>query len=193
MHLCSHAVRLLADNSRADLTKERLCRSPNVDSAVQMCLIKLSEILLKPQDEKVPKVRLRMPTNTTLFQPDLPTPALPKVKLTVGPVPEGPASPPKGMYTLKVGHRALSDGLHAMAESPRLVLKPKTVEQPFNLLASVKKTKAPRAPKLQKFQASGMDMTDYKACGKILKKLVALPISIPFRMAVDPIRDGAPD
>lgn len=70
------------------------------------------------------------------------------------------------------------------AESPRIVLKQK---QPFNLVENA------GTKKKQRFEASGMDMTDYKACRALLKKLVGMPVSQPFRVAVDPIRDGAPD
>lgn len=94
---------------------------------------------------------------------------------------------------MQLCHSRLLTVPHTSAESPRLVLKPKPTEQIFDLLSMGKKAKPPKTPKLQKFQAAGMDMTDYKVCGKILKKLVALPISIPFRVAVDPIRDLAPD
>lgn len=55
-----------------------------MDQQVKLCLLKLAEVILKPSEEPLPKLKFRMPTNTFVGDSQ-PSPAvsapLPKIKL----------------------------------------------------------------------------------------------------------------
>ncbi|MBW0488935.1 hypothetical protein O181_028650 [Austropuccinia psidii MF-1] len=161
---------------------------PSVDVDVQTCLLKISEVLFKPSDESVP---ICIPIEP--LQPlEIETPILPKIRipatLATIELPLPPAPLPKIILKDNQFHPP-NDDLDNVIPVPSV---PTSQEAPLRLIATLTKKSKP-GPKPKKFQASGMSIPDHKMCQNLLKKIASHPLSIPFRKAVDPIRDGAPN
>lgn len=129
----------------------------------------MCEVLIKPSEEPLPKIKLKMPsilrlsstTNPASSDLPLPTvgaPTLPKIKL-------GAIDSSRAETTGEVQS---------------------AVSQPIKLVLGNKKIK------LSKEQRSGMSLQDLKVCQNLLQKLTATKKADLFRRPVDPINDGAP-
>ncbi|EFP77426.2 uncharacterized protein PGTG_03382 [Puccinia graminis f. sp. tritici CRL 75-36-700-3] len=161
---------------------------PTVDTDVQTCLLKISEVLFKPSDESVP---VRIPEEK---QPpvEAPVPVATKIRIHAPSVPpiepsQSPAPLPK--IILKDHQQHLANDTDPGGSSPPRLPPP---DVPSKLAAAlIRKPKPP--PKPKKFQASGMTIPDHKMCQNLLKKLASNPLSQPFRKPVDPIRESAPN
>ncbi|KAA1114250.1 hypothetical protein PGT21_001821 [Puccinia graminis f. sp. tritici] len=161
---------------------------PTVDTDVQTCLLKISEVLFKPSDESVP---VRIPEEKQP-QVEAPVPVATKIRIHAPSVPpiepsQSPAPLPK--IILKDHQQHLANDTDPGGSSPPRLPPP---DVPSKLAAAlIRKPKPP--PKPKKFQASGMTIPDHKMCQNLLKKLASNPLSQPFRKPVDPIRESAPN
>jgi transcription initiation factor TFIID subunit 2 len=193
-------------------------RHPTVDTDVQTCLLKISEVLFKPSDESVP---VRIPEEK---QPvvEAPVPVATKIRIHAPSVPPIEPSQSPGLFLSSPGSHSVPRVLKFnpfvsfllflfSAPLPKIILKdhPQHLandtdlggsspprlpppDVPSKLAAAlIRKPKPP--PKPKKFQASGMTIPDHKMCQNLLKKLASNPLSQPFRKPVDPIRESAPN
>lgn len=143
--------------------------APTTHLEIRWCLLKLCEVLIKPSEEPLPKIKLKMPSALRLSSTT--TPASADLPLST----TGPAALPK----IKLGSVDVARP-EATAE-----LQP-AVSQPIKLVLGNKKIK------LSKEQRSGMSLQDLKVCQNLLQKLQATKKADLFRRPVDPINDGAP-
>ncbi|KAI7963119.1 hypothetical protein MJO28_001213 [Puccinia striiformis f. sp. tritici] len=183
---------LRAEVGRALILRECIMSvmlDPTVDTDVQTCLLKISEVLFKPSDESVP---IRIPEEKPIVV-DAPLPVSTKIRIHAPSVPlieppsQSPAPLPK--IILKDHNHLLVNDTNPGPSSPPPVPQ---AEGPSKLAAAlIRKPKPP--PKPKKFQANGMSIPDHKMCQNLLKKLASNPLSQPFRKPVDPIRESAPN
>ncbi|WAR57083.1 hypothetical protein PtB15_8B128 [Puccinia triticina] len=178
---------LRAEVGRAVILRECII-DPAVDTDVQTCLLKISEILFKPSDESVP---VRIPEEKRP-ESEAPMPVSTKIRIHA---PSAPAiepaqsAAPLPKIILKDHQHHLTNDTDPGASSPPA---PSAPDVPLKLAAALmRKPKPP--PKPKKFQASGMLIPDHKMCQNLLKKLARNQFSQPFRKPVDPIRDSAPN
>lgn len=162
---------------------------PHVDTDVQTCLLKLSEVLFKPSNESVPIGLLEEKPSIAPSS----TPTLPKIR-----IPASSAAVEPQVAQAPLPKIILKDNQHHPSNDPdnTVSLTPAppapTPEVPSQLAAAlIRKPRAP--PKPKKFQASGMTIPDHRMCQSLLKKLVNQPLSQPFLKPVDPIRENAPN
>ncbi|WAR52569.1 hypothetical protein PtB15_1B1012 [Puccinia triticina] len=182
---------LRAEVGRALILRECIMSvmlDPAVDTDVQTCLLKISEILFKPSDESVP---VRIPEEKRP-ESEAPMPVSTKIRIHA---PSAPAiepaqsAAPLPKIILKDHQHHLTNDTDPGASSPPA---PSAPDVPSKLAAAlIRKPKPP--PKPKKFQASGMSIPDHKMCQNLLKKLASNQLSQPFRKPVDPIRDSAPN
>lgn len=149
--------------------------APNVDIEIRWCLLKLCEVLIKPSEEPLPKIKLRMPVR-------LPSSAAPGNKAGS---PEVPLSASTGIPKIKFGGQEVLRR-DSLLESPGA--------GPLKLVLGNKKGQASSAngPKLLREQKGGMSMSDLKVSQNLMQKLTATKKADLFRRPVDPIRDMAP-
>ena len=150
-----------------------LFSSPNVDLEIRWCILKLCEVLIKPSEEPLPKLKIRMPANVLRLS-SLATPASPDVPLSV-------ATGTNILSKIRLG------GTEAVPRK-EITEVPATLSQSLKLVLGNKKNQ----PKLSREQKSGMSMQDLKVCQNLLQKISASKKADLFRRPVDPIRDGAP-
>jgi transcription initiation factor TFIID subunit 2 len=143
---------------------------------VRWCILKLCEVLIKPSEEPLPKLKIKMPANVLR----LPSAAAgtragsPDVPLSVA---TGQSILPK----IKLGGQDVSRSKEIAEAQAAPALK-------LVLGSGNKKTKQ------LKQQKSGMSMQDLKVCQNLMAKITASKNKKAdlFRRPVDPIRDGAP-
>ncbi|WAQ86369.1 hypothetical protein PtA15_7A95 [Puccinia triticina] len=179
---------LRAEVGRALILRECIMSvmlDPAVDTDVQTCLLKISEILFKPSDESVPvripeekrpKSEAPMPVSTKIW---IHAPSAPAIE------PAQSAAPlPK--IILKDHQHHLTNDTDPGASSPPA---PSAPDVPLKLAAaSIRKPKPP--PKPEKFQASGMSIPNNKMCHLLLSKC-RTSVEL-FNEPVDPVKYQIP-
>ncbi|KAI0718881.1 hypothetical protein C8T65DRAFT_569811 [Cerioporus squamosus] len=177
--------------------------SPDTDSEVRWCLIKLADLLIRGQEEQPPKVTIHLPPTPVV---EAPPPILP-VKLSTKPpraikaggppTPSTRASftlPPKLKLVPSSAQVDVSATPAPSAATPQAATYKRGGDLPkvSAKAAPAHKEKAPGkvAPRAQ---ASGMSAQDLTACKNALKKLQEHKKALLFRQPVDPVRDKAPN
>ena len=141
--------------------------APNVDIEIRWCLLKLCEVLIKPSEEPLPKIKLRMPVR-------LPSSAAPGNKAGS---PEVPLSASTGIPKIKFGGQEVLRR-DSLLDSPGA--------GPLKLVLGNKKGQASSAngPKLLREQKGGMSMSDLKVSQNLMQKLAATKKADLFRRPV---------
>ncbi|TRM61550.1 hypothetical protein BD626DRAFT_570752 [Schizophyllum amplum] len=160
-----------------------LMLSADVDYEVRWNLLKLADLLIKPQEEKLPMPKIHIPPTPVAETP----PPLPiKVK---PPRPPGRPESPTVVTTPKLrmappARRAPPPPVPAAKAS-----KPKQKPAPPPQTGRPPKSSSRPAPKAQ---SGGMSTNDLIMCRNALKKLQAHKRAKLFLKPVDPVRDHAP-
>ncbi|KAI0691165.1 hypothetical protein C8T65DRAFT_699820 [Cerioporus squamosus] len=167
--------------------------SPDTDSEVRWCLIKLADLLIRGQEEQPSKVTIHLPPTPVV---EAPPPILP-VKLST--------KPPRA---IKAGGPPTPSTRASFTLPPKLKLVPSSAQVDVSATPApsaatpqaatykrggdLPKEKAPGkvAPRAQ---ASGMSAQDLTACKNALKKLQEHKKALLFWQPVDPVRDKAPN
>lgn len=167
-------------------------RAPDVDHEVRWYILKLADILVRPNEESLPTIKITIPstpanevapweesfaahtpsTPSVVLKPTISLPR-PKLKLTPSASRPGRSEPPESPLPVT-----------PVPASPAPKVKVKPLKPPG----------PPRHAHLPpKALSGGMLEGDLKACRSALKALQTIKHSQFFRIPVDPIRDQAPE
>jgi transcription initiation factor TFIID subunit 2 len=196
-----------------EFSSDCFSRLPDIDHEVRWCLLKLADLLIKPETETPPTVKIHIPSTPVVevappipstkssrnlksggppLKIPLPTAAPPtKLKIPATPTAASPRLPPTPVAPeppkKSVTFAPPPPPVPVQAPPPAVVVPPK---------AKVKPPKAPVVPSkpvaVPKVQTAGMSVHDYRGCKSALKKLRANKHAALFLQPVDPIRDQAP-
>ncbi|KAF8665397.1 hypothetical protein AX16_000416 [Volvariella volvacea WC 439] len=194
---------------------------PTIDHEVRWCILKLADILIKPDDESPPPLKLHLPStpmsetgpqvpiikppnkpprSTRPSMPTTPkTPSLPiniptKLRVPGTPVAESvsrPFPPTSTPAQEKMDPPPLPPPRSQTPLASSLKAKPKP-KPPTKVVE--KPVHVPNKPvHVPKAQSGGMSLNDLRASRNALKKLKGNKHALVFLQPVDPIRDHAPN
>ncbi|KAJ7292844.1 hypothetical protein C8J57DRAFT_1444279 [Mycena rebaudengoi] len=168
-----------------------LALAPDVDHEVRWCLLKLADLLIRPIEETPPTVRIHIPITPVAELPP-PLPSKPRPLKLAGPL-QSPVVPSQIPPKLK-----LRASTPTVPRTPSVEPQSKAVAfavpaLPHKAKVKAKPPKANGVPKPAKAHASGMPLSDLRACRAALKKLLSHKNAAIFLHPVDPLRDHAPN
>ncbi|KAJ7611016.1 hypothetical protein FB45DRAFT_329816 [Roridomyces roridus] len=194
-----------------------LALDPSMDHQVRWCLLKMADLLIKPVEETLPTVtvKIHIPVTPTIEAPPQPLPKVRPLRLA-GPTPSPviPNHVPKLKLVASTPRASTPNGAPAAARTPRIAsaepqtkavtfavpaVPPKAKQQPkakppkpngVAIHATAKPAPPRAAPRAQ---AAGMSVNDLRATRSALKKLQANKHAKIFLHPVDPLRDHAPN
>ncbi|KAK4688551.1 transcription initiation factor TFIID subunit 2, partial [Tremellales sp. Uapishka_1] len=137
------------------------------DMEVKFAMLKLAEIIASSNAEPRPGNIITIQTPTLETAPVL----TPKIRLSMG------GTPSAGIVVESAEY-----GFPEMTQAP--------TSAPIKLVLNTNKKKDKPLPKAQ---AGGLSENDCKLIGMAIHKMMSDQKSLHFRVAVDPVRDGAPD
>ncbi|KAJ7610990.1 hypothetical protein FB45DRAFT_1120970 [Roridomyces roridus] len=208
-----------------EVGKNEICRElmmplaldPSMDHQVRWCLLKMADLLIKPVEETLPTVtvKIHIPVTPTIEAPPQPLPKVRPLRLA-GPTPSPviPNHVPKLKLVASTPRASTLNGAPAAARTPRIAsaepqtkavtfavpaVPPKAKQQPkakppkpngVAIHATAKPAPPRAAPKAQ---AAGMSVNDLRATRSALKKLQSNKHAKIFLHPVDPLRDHAPN